>query len=61
LSVVLYGCETWSVTLREEHGVRMSESGVLWEIFESKREQVCGEWRKFHTVELRDFYSTDVS
>ena len=41
--------------------MRVYESGVLGEIFESKREQVRGEWRKFHNLELRDFCSTDIS
>jgi hypothetical protein len=46
LPVVLYGCETWSVTLREEHGLRVFENRVLSRIFGPKRDDVTGEWRK---------------
>jgi hypothetical protein len=46
LPVVLYGCETWSVTLREEHGLRVFENRVLSKIFGPKRDDVTGEWRK---------------
>jgi hypothetical protein len=45
LPVVLYGCETWSVTLREEHRLRVFESRVLRRIFGPKRDEVTGEWR----------------
>jgi hypothetical protein len=45
LSVVLYGCETWSLTLREEHRLRVFENRVLRRIFEPKRDEVTGEWR----------------
>jgi hypothetical protein len=48
LPVVLYGCETWSRTLREEHGVRVFENRVLRGIFGPKRDEVTGEWRKLH-------------
>jgi hypothetical protein len=48
LPVVLYGCETWSLTLREEHRLRVSENRVLRRIFGTKRE-VDGSWRKLHT------------
>jgi hypothetical protein len=47
LPVVLYGCETWSVTLREEHRLRVFENRVLRRIFGLKRDKVEGEWRKF--------------
>jgi hypothetical protein len=47
LPVFLYGCETWSLTLREEHGLRVFENKVLRRIFGPKREEVTGEWRKF--------------
>jgi hypothetical protein len=58
LPVVLYGCETWSLTLREEHRVRVSENKVLWRIFGPKRDEVTGEWRKLHNEELHNFYSS---
>jgi hypothetical protein len=53
LPVVLYGCETWSLTLREEHRLR-----VLRRIFGPKRDEVMREWRKMHNEELRDLYSS---
>jgi hypothetical protein len=56
LTVVLYGCETWSLTLREEHRLRVLENRVL-RIFGPKRDEVTGEWRKLHKEELRDLYS----
>jgi len=56
LPVVLYGCETWSLTLREEHRLRMSENKVLRSIFGSKRDEVTGEWRKLPNEELNDLY-----
>jgi hypothetical protein len=46
LPVVLYGCDTWSLTLREEHSLRVFENRVLRKIFEPKREEVTGGWRK---------------
>jgi hypothetical protein len=58
LPVVLYGCETWSLTLREEHRHRVFENRVLRKIFGSKRDEVTGEWRKLHNEELRDLYSS---
>jgi hypothetical protein len=58
LPVVLYGCETWSLTLREEHRLRVLENRVLRRIFGSKRDEVMGEWRKLHNKELRDLYSS---
>jgi hypothetical protein len=54
---VLYGCETWSLTLREERRLRVFENRVL-RIFGPNREQVTGEWRKRHNEELRDMYSS---
>jgi hypothetical protein len=48
LPVVLYGCETWSVTLREERRLRVFENRVLRRIIGPKREEVTGEWRKLH-------------
>jgi hypothetical protein len=57
LPTVLYGCETWSVTLREEHRVRVFENRVLSRIFGPKRDEVTGEWRKLHSEELHILYS----
>jgi hypothetical protein len=58
LPVVLYGCETWCPTLREEHRLRVFENRVLRRIFGLKRDEVTGEWRKLHNEELRDMYSS---
>ena len=57
LSVVLYGCETWSLTLREERRLRALENRVLKRIFGPKRDEVTMEWRKLHNEELNDLYS----
>jgi hypothetical protein len=54
--VVLYGCETWSLKLREESRLRVYENRVLREILGSKREGVLWEWRKLHNDELNDLY-----
>jgi hypothetical protein len=56
LPVVLYGCDTWSVTLREEHRLRVFENRVLRRIFRPKRDEVTGEWRKLHSGELHNLY-----
>jgi hypothetical protein len=56
--MVLYGCETCSLTLREEHRLRVFESRVLRRIFEPKRDEVTEEWRKLHNEELRGLYSS---
>ena len=56
LPVVLYGCETWSLTLKEEGRLRVFENRVLRRIFEPKRNEVTGEWRKLHKDELNDLY-----
>jgi len=56
LPVVWYGCEAWSLTLREEHRLRVLENRVLRRIFGCKRDQVKGEWRKLHTEDLNDLY-----
>jgi hypothetical protein len=56
LPVVLYGCEAWSLTLREEHRLRVSENRVL-KIFGPKREE-DGLWRKLHNDELHSLYSS---
>jgi hypothetical protein len=55
LPVVLYGCEYWSLTLREEHRLGVFENRVLRRIFGPKRDEVTGEWRKLHNEELHDF------
>jgi hypothetical protein len=55
-TAVLYGCETWSLTLREEHRLRVFENRVLRGIFGSKRDGVTGEWRRLHNEELNDLY-----
>jgi hypothetical protein len=56
--LVLYGFETWSLTLREEHRLRVFENRVLRRIFGQKRDEVTGEWRKLHNKELCDLYSS---
>jgi hypothetical protein len=58
LPEVLYGCETWSLTLREEHRLGVFEKRVLRRIFGPKRDEVTGKWRKLHNEELRDLYSS---
>jgi hypothetical protein len=58
LSAVLYGCETWSLTLTEEHRLSVSENRVLRRIFVPKRNEVTAEWRILHNEELRDLYSS---
>jgi len=58
LPVVLYGCETWSLTLREERRLRVLENRVLRRIFGPKRDEVTGEWRKLHNEELKNLYSS---
>jgi hypothetical protein len=55
--VALYGCETWSLTLREEHRLRVFENRVLRRILGPKRDDVTGEWRKLHSEELHTLYS----
>jgi hypothetical protein len=55
--VVLYGCETWSLTLREERRLRVFENRVLRRLFGPKRDKVTGEWRKLHNEELNVLYS----
>jgi len=57
LPVVLYGCETWSLTLREERRLRVFENRVLRRVFGPKRDEVTGEWRKLNKDEIRDLYS----
>jgi len=56
LRFVHYGCETWSLTLREERRLKAFDKGVLRKIFGSKRDEVTGGWRKLHNEELNDLY-----
>jgi hypothetical protein len=56
LAVVLYGCETWSLTLREERRLSVLENRVLRRIFGPRRDEVTGEWRKLHNEEWNDLY-----
>jgi len=58
LPVVLYGCETWSLTLREERRLRVLENRVLRSLCGPKMDEVTGEWRKLHNEELNDLYSS---
>jgi hypothetical protein len=58
LPVVLYGCETWSLTLREENRLKVFENRVLMRIFGCKRDEVTGEWRKLHDEKLHNLYSS---
>ncbi|KAJ4444371.1 hypothetical protein ANN_06163 [Periplaneta americana] len=58
LPVVLYGCETWTLILREEQRLRVFENKVLRKIFGVKRDEVTGEWRKLHNTELHALYSS---
>jgi len=55
---VLYGCEVWSLTLREEHRLRVFKNRVLRRIFWAKRDKVTREWSKLHNEELNDLYSS---
>jgi hypothetical protein len=57
-NVVLYGCETWSLILREEHRLRVFENRVLRRIFGPKRDEETGDWRKLHNEELHNLYSS---
>jgi hypothetical protein len=58
LPVVVYGCKTWSFTLREEHRLRVFENRVLKGIFGPRRDEVRGEWRKLQSEELHNLYSS---
>ena len=57
LSIVLYGCETWLLTLKEERKLRVFENMVLRRIYGPRRDEVTGEWRRLHNEELNDLYS----
>jgi len=59
LLAVLYGCATWSLTLREDRRLRVFENRVL-RIFGSKADEVIWEWRKLHNEELNDMYSSPI-
>ena len=56
LPVVLYGCENWLLTLREERKLRVFENKVLRRIFGPRRDEVTGEWRRLHNEGLNDWY-----
>jgi hypothetical protein len=58
LSVVLCGCDTWSLTLREEHRLRVSEKGVLRRVFGCRRNGDTGSWRKLYNEEIHKLYSS---
>ena len=58
LPVVLYGCETWSLAVMEGRRLRVFENRVLRRIFQPKRDQITGEWRKLHNEDLNDQYPT---
>jgi len=58
LPVILYGCKTWSLTLKEERRLRVFENRMLMRIFGPKRDAVTGEWRKLHNEELNGLYSS---
>ena len=58
LPVILYGCETWSTTLREERKLRAFENMVLRRIFGPRKDEVTGEWRRLHNEDLNDLYSS---
>jgi hypothetical protein len=58
LPVVLYGCETWPLTLREEQRLRVFENRGLRRIFGPKRDEATGDWRRLHNKELNDLYSS---
>ena len=58
LPVVLYGCETWSLTLREERRLRVFENRVLRRIFGPRKDEVTGDWSRLHNEELNDLHSS---
>jgi hypothetical protein len=60
LPVVLYGCETWSLTLKKEYKLRVFENRVLRRIFGPKRDTVTGGWRKLHNEKLHNLYLRQV-
>jgi hypothetical protein len=56
----LYGCETWSLIVWEEHRPKAFENRVLRRIFEPKRDEVIGGWRKVHNEELHNLHSSPI-
>jgi hypothetical protein len=56
LPVVLYGCETLSLTLKKERRLRVFDNGVLRKLFGAKRDRMTGEWRNLHNEELNDLH-----
>ena len=60
LPLVLYGCEIWSLTLREERRLQMFENRVLRRVFGPKRDEVTGEWKQLHNEDLRELYSPNI-
>ena len=60
MPLVLYGCETWLLTLREKRRLRVFENRVLRRVFGPKWDEVTGEWRKLHTEELNDLYCSPI-
>ena len=58
MPVVLYGCEAWPLTLREERKLKVFENMVLRRLFGTRRDEVTGEWRRLHNEELSDLYSS---
>jgi hypothetical protein len=60
LQVILYGCETWSLTLRDERRLGVFENRVLRIIFGPRKDEVISEWRKLHNEELHNFTHTQI-
>jgi hypothetical protein len=58
LPVALYGCEPWSLTLREEHRLKVFDNRVLRKIFGPKKDEVTGDWRELHNEKLHDLLFT---
>jgi hypothetical protein len=58
--VVLYGYETWPLTLKKEHRLRVSENRVHKRMFGPKRDEVTGGWRKLHNEELHNLHSSSI-
>lgn len=58
LPVILYGCESWSTTLADEHKLRVFENKVLRKIYGPKRDEMTGEWRRLHNEELHGLYDS---
>jgi hypothetical protein len=58
LPLVLYGCASWSLALKEEHRLRVTENRVLRRTFGYKRKKVAGGWRRLHNEELRNLYAS---